>query len=139
MSALINTPLGLEVGDYFPFVSIELCNGQLKHMHNFCDNKDIMFFHCQHIDMIPSLKRVEGFHVIALFSEGEPSPQMKSLSCKDPVLYSLFSEHETIQVYYLTPNRKIYKSHSLESIEEWNAMKIEKKHRNTDKCALPFD
>ena len=126
MSTFIVPSVGLEVGDYFPFVSIELCHGQTKHMHNFCDNKDIMFFHCQHIDMIPSLKRVEGFHVIVLFSEGEPSPQMKPFCCKDPVLYSLFTEHETIQVYYLTPNRKIYKSHTLDSIEEWNVMKIEK-------------
>lgn len=44
MSALINTPLGLEVGDYFPFVSIELCHGQPKHMHNFCDEKDTIIF-----------------------------------------------------------------------------------------------
>ena len=52
---------------------------------------------------------------------------MKSFCCNDPMLYSLFSAVETVQVYYLTPNRKIYKSHELKSIEEWNAMEIERR------------
>lgn len=126
MSTFIEPSVGLEVGDYFPFVSIQLYKQHVKHMHCFCDNNDIIIFHCQNIDMISSLKRTNDFHFIILFSEGEPSPEIKSLCCKDPVLYSLFSAHESIRVYYLTPNRKIYKTHELDSMEEWNTMKIEK-------------
>ena len=62
---LMNTPLGLEVGDYFPFVSIKFCNGYTKHVHNFCDDKDILLFHCKNIDMIPVLKNLKDF--ISLF------------------------------------------------------------------------
>ena len=125
---LIHSQFHLEEGDYFPFVKITYVAGGQKEMHNFVDDHDFAIIHVKNIEQIKTIKRHPKMNTIILFKEGSPTSEIKNISSNDAQLYQLFKENEKkITVYLLTPNRKIYKSYEIDSIDDYNNTPIEKR------------
>ena len=117
----------LEVGDYFPFVKINYVSGGQKEIYNFVDDQDFAIIHVKNIEQIKTIKRHPKINTIILFKEGSPTSEIKNISSNDVKMYNLFKENEKkINVYLLTPNRKIYKNYEIDSIDEYNNTPIER-------------
>lgn len=117
----------LEVGDYFPFVSLKFSNNVTKHIHNYVDNNEFVVIHCKDISMIKNMNIHPDFHHMIFFAEGEPNNEIKHISCNDKQIYSLFQEHDDICIYLMTPNRKIYKHYKIKGMNEFKTLNIENK------------
>lgn len=115
----------LEIGDYFPFVTLKLSNNQTRDIHNYIDNNEFIIIHCKDVNMIGGINILPGFHYIIIYLTGEPITKIKNICTSEEKLYSMFRE-KNIGIYFLTPNRKIYKHYDVESIDEFNNTKIEK-------------
>jgi len=125
---LIHSQFHLEEGDYFPFVKIKYVSGRQKEMHNFVDDHDFAIIHVKNIEQIETIKRHSKINTVILFKEGSPTSELKNISSNDTRLYQLFKENEKkITVYLLSPNRKIYKSYDIDSIDDYNNTPIEKR------------
>lgn len=124
----IHSQFHLEEGDYFPFVKIKYVAGGQKEIYNFVDDHDFAIIHVKNIEQIKTIKRHPKINTIILFKEGSPTSEIKNVSSNDAQLYQLFKENEKkINVYLLTPNRKIYKSYEIDSIDDYNNTPIEKR------------
>jgi len=124
--ALIHTQFSLEKGDYIPFTTIKFENGNKKEIYNYVDDNEFLIIHVKNIENINNIKKIPNFNTIAIFKSGQPSNELKCMSTKDSILYGLFKETDKINVYFATPNRKIYKVLQFNSIDEFNKETIEK-------------
>jgi len=115
----------LEEGDYFPFVTIN-CITSSKQIHNFVDNKDFIFIIVKNIDIIKELKFNNNFNYFIFYKDNIPLHFIRHISCNDSKIYNLFDDcHEKIHIYFLTPNRKIYKKTILDSFGEFNNITLD--------------
>jgi prolyl 4-hydroxylase len=118
----------MEVGDYFPFVTLQFQSGQDKHIHNYVDNKNFAIIVVKNIENIGEikLKYQEKFHYIILYECGKPLDKITPICCNDTKIYKLFEDcKETIHAYLLCPNRKIYKKYETDTIDEFNKQILE--------------
>lgn len=125
-NTIIHKQFYLELGDFFPLTTIPFVTDHKKEIYNYVDDNEFLLLHVKDVSKINSINIYPGFNYIVIFKEGEPKNNLRNISTKDDVLYSLFKENDKINVYLTTPNRKIYKTIEFNNIEEFNKNKIEK-------------
>lgn len=115
----------LEEGDYFPFVTIN-CITSSKHIHNFVDDKHFIFIVVKNIEIIKDLKFNNNFNYFIFYKNNLPLQFIRHISCNDSNIYNLFQDSgDKIHIYFLTPNRKIYKKTILDSFDEFNNITLD--------------
>tara|TARA_B100001175_G_scaffold316937_2_gene332201 strand:- start:248 stop:1912 length:1665 start_codon:yes stop_codon:yes gene_type:complete len=115
----------LERGDFFPFVCINFFDCRKKDIHNYVEYKEYIIIHVKHIDKMIDFIPDTKYITIIIFCQGIPPVNIQNICTNDPKLYGLFRENDEINIYHLTPNRKIFDYKQLHNINEYN-MSIER-------------
>jgi prolyl 4-hydroxylase len=115
----------LEKGDFFPFICINFFDCHKKHIHNYVEYKEYIIIHVKNIEALGDFIADPKYITIIIFSQGIPPVHMRNIATNNPKIYQLFRENDEINIYHMTPNRKIFEYNKVSNISEYN-MSIEK-------------